>query len=158
MTTDITITTPAGRTLRIDIDTARTLEGVNLSPEEIDEDIDRLIANPADRAEFESECLDGAESRDVIAGWRDYVSEIVVAAEAEARLYAAARAHVTDVISMGSLTAEQIATDAAPLETWDRTDVRNAANLPRDASDEQIEAARVLLANSIRLAARQVQS
>jgi hypothetical protein len=78
-----TITTPAGRTLRIDIDTARTLEGVNLSPEEIDEDIDRLIANPADRAEFESECLDGAESRDVIAGWRDYVSEIVVAAERE---------------------------------------------------------------------------
>jgi hypothetical protein len=67
----------------------------------------------------------------------------------------AARLHVADVLSMGYLTAEQIATDAAPLETWDSASIGEAVGLPDDASDEQIAAARVLLANSIRLAARQ---
>lgn len=151
----ITLTTETGRTISISIETARTLEAVGCDAGQIDNDIDGLIAGKSPGALFLF-CLDGGDGQE--SEWSEYVAACRDAAEGEARLYAAARAHVADVLSMGHLTAEQIATDAAPLETWDRASIGEAVGLPDDASDEQIDAGRALLANSIRLAARQVQA
>lgn len=79
------------------------------------------------------------------------VSEIVVAAEAEARLYAAARLHVADVISMGVLTAADIAAqpDDVATEGWST----DGLGLDLDNIED-----RHTLAKAIREAARQVQS
>ena len=148
----ITLTTETGRAISISIETARTLEAAGASPGQIDNDIDGLIAGKSSGALLRF-CLDGGDGQE--SEWSEYVAACRDAAEGEARIYAAACAHVTDVLSMGVLTAEQIATDAAPLETWDCAGISEAVGLPDDASDEQIAAARVLLANSIRLAARQ---
>lgn len=80
----------------------------------------------------------------------------VAAAEIDLdRIDDAAEAHVADVLSMGVLSAADLAeqSDDAALETWDRLGLLAASGLPRDASDVDLDRARTALAQAIREAA-----
>lgn len=81
----ITITTPANRKVRISLEAARTLEAVGNPGQILDAGIDRGRAELATRVsrtvdEFRSrlldDCLDAAETDDVIAGWTEYVEVV----------------------------------------------------------------------------------
>ncbi len=68
----IKITTPAGRTLRLEHETARTLEAVGVSPSQIDLDIDQLVSG-GPLTGLLSACQAGAENNN--DDWLDYVNE-----------------------------------------------------------------------------------
>ena len=144
----MTITTETGRTLTISLETARTIEAAGVSPAQVDLDIDGLIAGKSTDALLLF-CLEGSDGQE--SEWNEYVAACRDAAEAEARLYAAARLHVADVLSMGALTAADIAAqpDDVATEDWDASDL----GLDLDSIED-----RRTLANAIREAARQVQS
>ena len=72
----MTIATPAGRTININIKTARTLESVGHDAEQIDCDIDQVVADTLSIAGLTEACQDGAEDGATITAWQDYVTEI----------------------------------------------------------------------------------
>ena len=70
------ITTPTGRTIRLETETLRTLESVGHDAEQIDSDIDQIVAGTLSLAGLTEACQDGAEDDATIAAWQDYVTEI----------------------------------------------------------------------------------
>ena len=72
----MTITTPADRTIRLETETLRTLEAVGHDAEQIDLDIDGLLAGTLSLAGLTEACQDGAEDDATITAWQDYVTEV----------------------------------------------------------------------------------
>ena len=71
-----TITTPAGRVFRIETETLDTMEAVGHDAEEIDADIDQIVAGTLSLAGLTEACQDGAEDDATITAWQDYVTEV----------------------------------------------------------------------------------
>lgn len=74
--TTITITTETGRIINLSIEAARTLESAGVTPDQIDLDIDQVVADTLSIAGLTEACQDGAEDGATITAWQDYVTEI----------------------------------------------------------------------------------
>jgi hypothetical protein len=81
-----TYTTAYGKTVELSDDAVNTLAQVGDPAQIIRRDSTRL-ADGIDPEQLRSECLDGAEDDDVIAGWNDYVDALVAAGASCAVLY-----------------------------------------------------------------------
>ena len=76
----ISVTTPAGRTLKLDLNTLRAMEAAAVEAGQIDTDIDALVGGRVSAAGLLAFCQMGADEPD---DWQNYVDECVYVADNE---------------------------------------------------------------------------